>query len=153
MALNDIYNFEAPTDWLGTSGQPRAEQFADIAAAGYSAVINLAMPTSDNAIPEEGSIVTGHGMSYHQIPVDFAAPTTSDLRRFFGVLKALEGEKVWVHCVINARVSAFSYHYLRMEKGLDEEAASTNLLKRWRPQMDEVWTEFLQLEKSDLNPS
>ena len=150
MALTDIYHFEAPTDWLGTSGQPTREQFGDIAAAGYAAVINLALPTSDNAIADEGSVVTGLGMSYHQIPVDFDAPTVADLKTFFGVVDAYAGEKVWVHCVVNARVSAFSYHYLRMRRGLDEEAASTNLLQRWRPQMDEVWTKFLQLTPEDL---
>ena len=42
--LGAIYNFEALTDWLGTSGQPTEAQFLDIAAAGYSAVVNLSLP-------------------------------------------------------------------------------------------------------------
>ena len=141
--LEDIYHFEAPTEWLGTSGQPTAEQFPLIAAAGYEAVVNLAMPDSDRAIPEEGSLVTSLGMSYVQIPVDFAAPTSTDLESFFGVLRAFEGRKVWVHCVVNARVSAFVFRYLTEVKGYEAEAASTQLLKRWRPEMDEVWRRFL----------
>ncbi len=143
--LDSIYNFEAITDWLGTSGQPTEEQFPYIAAAGYGAVINLALPTSDNAIANEGSIVTGHGMAYFHIPVDFTAPQLSDLQTFFGVMKALEGRKVWVHCVVNARVSAFVYHYLRNAKGLPDEAATTQLLSKWLPEMDEVWRAFLAL--------
>jgi hypothetical protein len=46
------------TENVGTSVQPTREQFSGIAAEGYD-VVNLAMHNSDNAIPEEGSIVTG----------------------------------------------------------------------------------------------
>jgi protein tyrosine phosphatase (PTP) superfamily phosphohydrolase (DUF442 family) len=143
--LEAIYNFEAITDWLGTSGQPTESQFLDIAAAGYSAVINLALPSSDNALPHEGSIVTGHGMAYFHIPVRFEDPTIEDLQLFFGVMKALEGRRVWVHCVVNARVSAFVYLYLHHVRGLSEDAASTGLLRKWRPGMDDVWRKFLSL--------
>ena len=138
-----VYNYERVTDWLATSGQPTVAQFADIAAAGYEAVVNLALPTSDNAIAGEGSLVAEHGMAYFQIPVVFEKPTLQDLRLFFGVMRALEGRKVWVHCVVNARVSAFVYLYLRHALGVDEEAAKTNLLRKWLPQMDDVWKDFL----------
>ncbi len=143
--LNAIYNYEQITGWLSTSGQPTERQFADIASTGHNAVINLALPSSDNAIPNEGSIVTAHGMAYFHIPVVFEQPTLADLRLFFGVVDALEGKNVWVHCVVNARVSAFVYHYLRYARGFDEEASKTQLLRKWLPQMDEVWREFLAL--------
>ena len=146
-ALNAIYNFEPITDWLGTSGQPTESQFSAIADAGYSAVVNLALPSSDNAIKNEGSIVSGHGMAYFHIPVVFENPTLSDLRLFFGVMNALDGKKVWVHCVVNARVSAFVYQYLRYAKGLDDEAAKTQLLRKWLPEMDDVWRRFLSLRQ------
>ena len=84
-------------------------------------------------------------MAYFHIPVVFDNPTEADFRLFCGVLNALEGQKVWVHCVVNARVSAFVYRYLRFEKGFDEETSSTRLLKKWRPQMDDVWQKFLAL--------
>lgn len=146
-ALNAIYNFEPLADWIGTSGQPTEAQFLDIAAAGYSAVINLALPSSDNAISNEGSIVTGHGMAYFHIPVHFDSPTIADLRLFFGTMDALKGKRVWVHCVVNARVSVFTYLYLRHAQGLDDEAAKTRLLRKWLPQMDDVWRNFLSLPK------
>ena len=146
--LKGIYNFEAITDWLGTSGQPTPSQFQDIADAGYSAVINLALPSSDNAIANEGAVVTGHGLAYFHIPVDFENPTLEDLRLFFGVMNSLEGSKVWVHCVVNARVSAFVYQYLRYARGMDDEAAKTRLLQKWLPEMNEVWRNFLSIPKS-----
>ena len=146
-ALHAIHNFEPILEWLGTSGQPTASQFGDIAEAGYQAVINLALPTSDHALSDEGSIVTERGMAYFHIPVDFEKPTVGDLRLFFGVMEALAGQKVWVHCVVNARVSAFVYHYLRYVQGLDDDAARTELLRKWLPQMDDVWREFLALPR------
>lgn len=148
--LDAIYNFEAITESIGTSGQPTEEQFHLIAAAGYSAVINLALPTSDNAIANEGSVVTGLGMAYFHIPVDFNEPLRSDLRLFFGVMKALEGRKVWVHCVVNARVSAFVYHYLRHVRGVADEKAKTRLLRKWLPEMDDIWRKFLALPKDQI---
>ncbi len=150
--LRQIYHYEPVKDWLGTSGQPTATQFRAIADAGYEAVINLALPDSDHAISSEGSIVSGYGMAYFHIPVEFKAPTVDDLRLFFGVMDALAGRKIWVHCVVNARVSAFVYHYLRHARGLSEEEASSELLRKWRPRMDEVWRNFLEIPKETVRP-
>jgi protein tyrosine phosphatase (PTP) superfamily phosphohydrolase (DUF442 family) len=148
--LRQITNFVPLTEDVGTSGQPAREQFRAIADAGYAAVINLALPTSDHAIADEGSLVTALGLGYFHIPVKFEAPTVDDLRTFIGVMRALEGKKVWVHCVVNARVSAFMYHYLRHVRGLDERASRSVVLDRWAPQMDETWRNFLALAPSEI---
>ncbi len=149
-ALSEIRNFEQATDRIGCSGQPTASQFQSIAQAGYRAVINLALADSDDAIAEEGSIVTGLGLSYHHIPVRFDAPADDDLRLFVGVMTALRDRPVWVHCVVNARVSAFLFHYLTQVEGLSEERATTRLLRRWRPEMDDVWRQFLALDAAQV---
>jgi protein tyrosine phosphatase (PTP) superfamily phosphohydrolase (DUF442 family) len=145
-SLNDITNYVRMADDIGSSGQPSRTQFADIAEAGFQVVINLALPSSDHAIAEEGSIVTGHGMRFVHIPVDFAAPTALDLKQFIGVMEAFRGSKIWVHCVVNARVSAFLYHYLGKVRGLPEADCRSPVLERWAPQMDEVWKAFLALD-------
>src|SRR5262245_14033574 len=118
--------------------------------AGYDAVINLALPTSDHAIADEGSVVTGLGMSYSHVPVVFENPTLDDLRTFFGFMDALGGRKVWVHCVVNARVSAFLYLYLKHVRGLDDRQARSPVLDRWAPRMDERWKAFLELTKAEI---
>ena len=146
----EITNFVQLTEDIGTSGQPRPEQFNDIADDNYAAVVNLALPTSDHAISDEGSLVTGLGMSYFHIPVKFDEPTVDDLRTFFGVMRSMEGKKVWVHCVVNARVSAFLYLYLRHVRDLDEDASRSVVLERWQPQMDATWSAFLDLKKDDI---
>jgi len=150
--LADIYNHVRISDLIDTSGQPTREQFGRIAAERCTTVVNLAMPDSKNAIVDEGAVVTGLGMRYFHIPVNFERPTAEHLRTFIKVMRALEGEKVWVHCAFNWRVSAFMYHYLRFEKGVAAADARGPVLKAWEPEMPPVWVEFLKLEKADLGP-
>lgn len=143
--MDQILNFIQLTESIGTSGQPTAEQFADIAAAGYTAVVNLAVPDSHNAVANEGSLVTATGMTYVNIPVKWEAPTLADLQRFIRTMRVFEGERVFVHCAMNMRVSAFLYHYLTVEKGLPAARARSPILEKWEPKMDEVWKRFLAL--------
>src|SRR5436309_14841832 len=67
--LSNIYNFRAINEQLGTAGQPSEAQLRFVRDAGFDVVINLALPTSDNALPNEGSIVTALGMAYVHIPI------------------------------------------------------------------------------------
>lgn len=148
--LKAITNYVPITDDIGTSGQPTADQFADIAAADYQLVINLALPTSDNAISNEGSLVTELGMSYWHLPVKFDAPTLQELQLFCATLEAWRGKKIWVHCVVNARVSAFVYQYLRHVRGVDLEAARSPILNKWEPKMDSIWKTFIGYSKQEV---
>lgn len=108
------------------------------------------MPDSDNAIPEEGNIVTALGMSYFHIPVPFEQPTAAHVKAFIRLMNALEGEKVFVHCAVNARVSAFMYKYLTLGRGQDDESSTSPLLKTWLPQMDDAWTAIMALSAKDI---
>lgn len=143
--MDQILNFVQLTDSIGTAGQPTAEQFPEIAAAGYVAVVNLAVPESHNAVANEGSLVTATGMVYVNIPVKWDAPTLADLQRFIRTMRVFEGERVFVHCAMNMRVSAFMYHYLTVEKGLSPDRARSPILEKWEPKMDAVWQAFLAM--------
>jgi len=131
--MSGVTNFVQLTRLIATSGQPTRTQFAQIADQDYAVVINLAMADSKRAIPEEGSIVTSLGMSYIHIPVPFDAPSIDQLRQFIGILKGVEGKPVWVHCVRNRRVSAFMYHYLKLEKKVPESACRSVMFEEWLP--------------------
>jgi len=133
---------------MASSGQPEEHEFGDIAKAGYRVVVNLAMPNSDFAIPEEGNIVTALGMSYVHIPVPFEAPTAEHLRQFIKVMQAYADRKVWVHCALNYRVSAFLYQYQRLVKGLPHEEARKAMLESWEP--DEIWRAFMAMSGADI---
>jgi uncharacterized protein (TIGR01244 family) len=141
MAIEDIRAFLMLPEKIGTSGMPRAEQFADIARAGFRTVINLALPTSDNALPNEGELVTRAEMAYVHIPVLFDAPKKSDYEQFERLMNALRPQPVFVHCAANMRVSAFMFLY-RVRNGLAaRDAAESDLRKIWDP--DGVWREFI----------
>ena len=131
-----MLNFFAPTELIGTSGQPETEQFETIAQVGYTTVVNLAMHGSEPAVREEGNIVSGLGMDYIHLPVPFDAPTSRHLRRFSQLMDVLEDDKVLVHCAVNARVSAFIFKYLTLRRGFSEDAATSPLLRVWRSQIE-----------------
>lgn len=148
--LDKLLNFHQFSTSIASSGQPGADQFRDIADHGYVAVINLAMPDADNALADEGSIVTGLGMSYFHIPVPFDNPTLEHLKKFIGVMDILEGEKVFVHCALNMRVSVFLYQYLTIKKGLSTDESTSPLLAAWQSSMPEVWRQIMLLNDNDL---
>lgn len=139
--LESIRNFLPLGDRVGTAGQPTEEQFAAVAAAGYEVVINLALATSTYALPDERQAVTRHGMAYVHIPVVFDAPRLGDARRFFEAMDAAAGRKVFVHCAMNLRVSAFMYLYRTLREGADPDDAAADLHELWVP--NAVWQQFL----------
>jgi protein tyrosine phosphatase (PTP) superfamily phosphohydrolase (DUF442 family) len=141
-SLASIPAFRALGERLGTSGQPSADQFQAIRDAGFQVVINLALPTSDRALADEGNRVTGLGMAYVHLPVEFQAPHAEDFRRFCGVMEVFRGQRVFVHCAANMRVSAFLFLYRVLHEGVPVAEAETDLRAIWEP--DEVWSRFLR---------
>lgn len=139
--LSEIYNFHSFGEKLGTAGQPTEAQFRSIREAGFETVINLALPTSDNAIVNEGSIVTGLGLSYVHIPINFKAPTSQNFQEFCRVMEAFDDKSVFVHCAANMRVSAFVFLYRVLHQNVSVSDAERDLYAVWQP--DEVWEQFI----------
>ncbi len=139
--LTDTYNYLRLSDRLGTAGQPTVDQLREIAEAGFEIVINLALPTSDHAVANEGSIVTSLGMSYVNIPVDFETPAANDFRLFSAAMTGCGDRPVFVHCAANKRVSAFVYLHRVTQGNTAPEEAEKDLHRIWRP--DENWTRFI----------
>ena len=126
---------------IGSAGQPAAGQFALVQEAGYRVVINLALPSSDQAMPDEGAQVTGLGLVYVHIPVDWEAPALVDYQQFAAVMQAFQGERVFIHCVRNMRVSCFMYLNRILAMGIEPEVAMVELHKVWDP--NDVWMAFI----------
>ena len=106
--LQAIPKVRAIDDRLVTSGQPTEAQLGAIADAGYATVINLGLHDDPRySLPDERATVEGLGLAYVHIPVAFGAPTEDDLLRFFDAMRAHAGQRLWVHCAANLRVSAF----------------------------------------------
>ena len=141
--INEILNFYQITDTIGTGGQPTPDQFTSIRDAGFTSVINLAMPDSPNALVNEGEIVTKLGMTYIHIPVPWQSPSIQDLERFLGFMEILQKQKIFVHCAANYRASAFTNRHLRLNQNLPEEKATSPILRQWLPEMDEKWKKII----------
>lgn len=139
-----IRQFVRLSDGTGTAGQPAADQYGAIRRASYDVVINLAMPTSPGALPDEGELVTRHGMTYVHIPVDFQAPAASDVHQFFDVMDdaAARGQRVFVHCATNKRASTFMYLYRVARQRVPEPVARRDLHRVWVP--DETWQRLIE---------
>ena len=143
--LSAIRAFRAISDKLGTAGQPTADQLRSIKEAGFETVINLALPISDNAIADEGSLVTKLGMAYVHIPVNFQTPKPEDFRVFSQVMRVFEARPVFVHCAANMRVSAFVFLDRVLHKGVPISEAKKDLDAIWKP--DDVWSRFIETEQ------
>src|SRR5690242_12307824 len=65
----DAENTHQVFDWLWSSGQLSERDILALPALGIEAVINLALPTSSNALPGEAELITRQGIAYVQIPV------------------------------------------------------------------------------------
>ncbi len=127
---------------LATSGQPTPEQLAVIQAAGYEIVVNLAMPTSSNWLPEEPELLDRLGLDYVAIPVLWENPVLADFDQLCAVLEANPSRKIWVHCAKNMRVSAMIYLYNRLKLKLTHEVAWRYVEPVWQP--DGVWMGFIE---------
>ena len=140
--LSGIYNYRAVDEAIGTSGQPTVALLAGIAQAGYRTVINLALHDDPRySLPDEAGTVRSLGMDYVHIPVQFATPTEADLKAFFAAMDAHGGEKVWVHCAANMRVSAFLGLYRVLRQGWPRDKAFELMRGLWEP--NEVWSAFI----------
>ena len=141
MSLEQIYNFIQISEALATSGQPTEAQMGEIAAAGYKVVVNLALPTSDNALKDEAATVRALGMDYRNIPVVWEAPKLSDFEQFVPLMDSLAGQKVFLHCAANYRVSMFTALYAEKRWGWTRAQADAHIRRIWEP--DEIWAKFI----------
>lgn len=96
------------------------------------------------ALKKEDKIVSKNGMIYIHIPITWKAPETERLKLFLHLLKTLqqENKKVFIHCIMNYRVSAFMYKYKKyVLKQTDVKLISP---KEFKPK--KVWKELMQTE-------
>ena len=136
-----IYNWHRLDERITTSGQPSEQQLAEIKALGVRHIVNLGLHTHEKALPDEAGSVSRLGMTYIHIPVDFQNPTEQDFAEFCSVMEELKAVPVHVHCIANARVSAFFYRYRRDLLGWDEKPARAEMEQVWKP--NSVWAKFI----------
>jgi protein tyrosine phosphatase (PTP) superfamily phosphohydrolase (DUF442 family) len=147
--MKAMVNFLQMDDHLATAGSPTTDDLVRLAKEGWQVVINLALDDSPNAIPGEAELITSLGMEYHPIPVEWELPRLEDLQAFFAVMETNFEKRIFVHCVMNMRVSVFLYLYRILRQGWRPEVARLDLDKIWEP--NETWAEFIQEALQTLN--
>ncbi|MFN2152529.1 MAG: protein tyrosine phosphatase family protein [Anaerolineales bacterium] len=140
--LRAIYNYLPLSSRIATSGQPTAQQIRAIAEAGFEVVINLALPTSDNALINEKELVETTGMRYVQIPVVWEQPTEANLASFLHAMTMYESQRVFIHCAANMRVSVFMALYRIRSLGWSRDDAMQMVYEIWKP--NEIWSRFIE---------
>jgi len=146
--MENILNYIEINELISTSGQPSVEQFKQIADNDFEVVINLALHNASNAIESEDKIVTDLNMAYFHIPVDFENPKASDVKLFLNTLQALGSNKVWVHCALNYRVSAFMYIYHKYVLKTPFDDIDISLFEQWSP--DVTWQEIIKISYDEI---
>lgn len=139
--MDDIFNFLSISDRLATGGQPTERQLISLKNAGYQVIINLALPTSENALPDEKQSVESLGMEYINIPIEFNNPQVEEFELFCQTMAEHQQQKIFVHCAANLRVSVFIYSYRQIDRGVSEAEAKADLAKLWTP--NSTWQKLI----------
>ena len=144
MTYTDIYNFLPLSEKLLSSGMPTPEQLESLPEAAVQVVINLAMPTSEGAIPNESNLVESLGIEYIAVPVDWDNPTHENLTQFMDSMDAHTESKVLVHCQANFRATGFITLYRILRLGWKQEEAFQDMHRIWDPKEYPIWAKFME---------
>ena len=138
--MKNIKNYIKFSKTISTSGQPTAKQFKKIGKKGFDVVINLAMHNL-GALKEEDKIVSKNGMLYIHIPITWKNPEHDRLDLFLVLLEKLqkENKKVFIHCIMNYRVSVFMHKY--KQKVLGKKNTNFKRPKKFKPK--KVWLDII----------
>ena len=143
MSIDQAFNFKAINASVATAGLLSEAQLSELASSGYDAVINLLPHDSEYAIPSEHAIVTGQGLDYVSIPVDFSDPKEQDYTLFVEALQACGDKQVLIHCAANYRVSAFYAMYAHEHLGWSADRAREHIESIWEPADYPPWPQFI----------
>lgn len=144
MKFTQITNFLQLDDTHYTGGQPTAEQFSDAARQGIQLVINLALATSDHALPDEPGLARSLGMEHIHIPVLWDSPQPADLERFMDAMDANQDKNILVHCAMNYRATAFLALWRVLRQGWSVDDAFAPQRKTWNLEEYPVWKTFVE---------
>lgn len=149
--LPEILNWRRLDSSVTLSGQPTVTQLSQIKELGVTHIINLGPHSNKGALDDEARAVAKLGMAYIYIPVDFENPTNEDFEEFCDAMESVANKQVHVHCIYNARVTAFIYRYAQSGRGFSETATHELMDGIWRP--GGVWAKFIGNEHALEHPN
>ena len=136
----DNFGRISPTYYRGA--QPDGRDYADLAALGVKALINL---TSDDASADEKGMAAKAGLAYFQIPMTtHVVPTTAQLAEFMRIVNDPANQPVYVHCVGGRhRTGVMTAAYRMAHDGWTAERAFKEM-KQYKFGADFLHSEFKQ---------
>ncbi len=137
-SLHKIVNFHFVSEQMASSGMLDLKQYKHILEYDFKHVINL---IPGNQIKERKH-VQSLGLSYEQIAVDWGNPTAKNFADFTQLIKSYGDEKIYIHCEMNMRASAFVYLYRVLYQGVETATAEKDMLKIWQPKG--TWQQFIE---------
>ncbi|MBK81419.1 MAG: phosphatase [Gammaproteobacteria bacterium] len=139
--LAEVVNFRQYDPLFASAGQPTREQFGALRDAGFDRVVYLAFSNSRNALPDEDVVVKGLGMDYLHVPVDWEQPRHEEFETFAAYMRQSPASKTLLHCVVNARATAFSFLYRVIYQDVPVAQAKADMNTVWQP--TETWRDFI----------
>ena len=141
MSLDDIKNFLPVDARIGTAGQPTEDELREVVADGYRAVVNLGLLNPEYCLPDEEGLAASLGLQYRHLPVSFDAPAVADFDAFVAQMDAWSGQRVFVHCAANFRVSGFMAVFGELRLGWDRDRADGHARTFWEP--NRTWQQLV----------
>ncbi len=131
--LPAIQNFHQYTSTLAVSGQPKRNQFAAIAAAGYKVVINVASTESNpDTLGDERKLVESFGMEYHYIPLKWEKPDPQQVFAAVKLLDQFQTKPTLMHCYVGSRASLVTYLYRTVYGAAAEPEEKATMTRLWK---------------------
>lgn len=132
----------SPSPDLITGGQPTADDFGTMAAAGLKHVINL-RPENEDAGFDEAALAAKLGLRYTLIPVAGAGDLTEEnARKLDAALAAAPGQPTIVHCASSNRVGGlFALREAWVKGKSNEDALAYGRaagLKKMEPMVEQI---------------
>lgn len=149
--LTNVINWRRLNNKITLSGQPSEEQLVEIKNLGVTHIINLGPHHNKGALEDEAKSVAALGMTYVYIPVEFENPTTYNYQAFCDAIESLKNKQIHVHCIYNARVTAFFYRYAKSGRGGSQADAFAMMEGIWRPGND--WADFIDSKEAVRLPN
>ena len=147
-----IYNYRRVDDQFITGGQPNEMQLKAAADEGYRVIINLATIDPRYSLKDEAGTVSGLGMKYHHIPVNWDHPTDADFAAFESVMQQIGDARTLVHCAANYRATAFYSLYAEKHLGWSKTRGQEFRASIWRDGKFPEWQALIERTEAGISP-
>lgn len=130
-------------DAFASAGMPNAAFIEKLGRDGVDVVINVAPPGASGSLEDEADLVAAAQMAYLNIAVDWNEPSQNQVEQFLDYMKMQQGKRVFLHCQMNMRATAFAMLHRVINQGIDPAKALADMHTIWEP--NRTWAQLINL--------